>query len=124
MIQIRIHGTGGQGVVVAAKLLADAATKSGYKSQCFSAYGAERRGGNVESYVRISDKDIVIHSKLYEPDYIVLMEGSLAKNPETISGLKEEGGMLINSSKLPEDFLPLGNYRIATIDGNAMDADH
>ncbi|MGZ3494090.1 MAG: 2-oxoacid:acceptor oxidoreductase family protein, partial [Thermodesulfobacteriota bacterium] len=61
MIEIRIHGTGGQGVVVAAKLLADAAAKSGYKSQCFSAYGVERRGGSVESYVRISDKDIAIH---------------------------------------------------------------
>ena len=119
-MQIRIHGIGGQGVVVAAKLLADAAVKSGYKSQCFSAYGAERRGGNVESYVRISDKDIVIHSKLYEPDYIVLTEETLTKNLQTILGLKEKGGMLINSSKPPEDFSNLGNYRIATIDGNTI----
>ena len=120
MIEIRVHGTGGQGVVVAAKLLADAAAKSGYKSQCFSAYGAERRGGSVESYVRISDKDISIHSKLYEPDYIVLMEENLAKNPQTISGLKEEGGVLINSSKGPEYYSSLGNYRIVTIDGNGI----
>jgi 2-oxoacid:acceptor oxidoreductase gamma subunit (pyruvate/2-ketoisovalerate family) len=120
MIEIRVHGTGGQGVVVAAKLLADAAAKSGYKSQCFSAYGAERRGGSVESYVRISDKDIVIHSKLYEPDYIVLMDENLAKNPQTMSGLKQQGGVLINSSKLPESFSPLKNYRIVTIDGNAI----
>jgi 2-oxoacid:acceptor oxidoreductase gamma subunit (pyruvate/2-ketoisovalerate family) len=120
MIQIRIHGTGGQGAVVAGKLLADAAAKNGYKSQCFSSYGGERRGGSVESYVRISDKDIVIHSKLYEPDYIVLMDEKLAKNPETISGLKEEGRLLINSSKLPKYFSWLGNYRIVTIDGNAV----
>jgi 2-oxoacid:acceptor oxidoreductase gamma subunit (pyruvate/2-ketoisovalerate family) len=120
MIEIRVHGTGGQGVVVAAKLLADAAAKSGYKSQCFSSYGAERRGGSVESYVRISDEDIVIHSKLYEPDYIVLMDENLAKNPQTISGLKEKGGLLINSSKLPESFSSLKNYRIVTIDGNAI----
>ncbi len=120
MIEIRVHGTGGQGVVVAAKLLADAAAKSGRKSQCFSAYGAERRGGSVESYVRISDRDIVIHSKLYEPDYIVLMDETLAKNPQTISGLKEEGGLLINSSKLSKDFSSLGNYRIITIDANGI----
>jgi pyruvate ferredoxin oxidoreductase gamma subunit len=100
MIQIRVHSIGGQGAVVAAKLLADVAAKSGYKSQCFSSHGGERRGGSVESYVRISDKEIVIHSKLYEPDYIVLMDEKLAKNPETISGLKEGGGVLVNSSNL------------------------
>ncbi len=80
MIQMRIHGTGGQGVVVAAKLLADAAAKSGYQSQCFSAYGAERRGGSVESYVRISDQRIVIHSKLYDPEYLIVMDENLIKN--------------------------------------------
>jgi 2-oxoacid:acceptor oxidoreductase gamma subunit (pyruvate/2-ketoisovalerate family) len=120
MIEIRIHGTGGQGVVVAAKLLADAAAKSGYKSQCFSAFGVERRGGNVESYVRISDQDIAIHSKSYEPDYLVLMEENLAKNPQVLSGLKEKGGLLINSQKQPESFSSLGDYRIITIDGNAI----
>jgi 2-oxoacid:acceptor oxidoreductase gamma subunit (pyruvate/2-ketoisovalerate family) len=124
MIEIRIHGTGGQGVVVAAKLLADAGAKSGYKSQCFSAYGFERRGGNVESYVRISDKDIAIHSKLYEPDYIVLMEENLSKNPQVMSGLKQGGGVLINSSKQPEYFSSLGDYRIVTIDGNAIARKH
>jgi len=120
MIEIRVHGTGGQGVVVAAKLLADAAAKSGYKSQCFSAYGVERRGGNVESYVRISDKDITIHSKSYEPDYIVLMEETLAKNPQVMAGLKEGGGILINSSKRPDYFSSLGDYKIVTIDGKAI----
>ena len=120
MIEIRVHGTGGQGVVVASKLLADAAAKSGLKSQCFSAFGAERRGGSVESYVRISDKDIAIHSKLYEPDYIVLMDENLAKNPQVILGLKERGSVLINSSKQPEYFSSLGNYRIVTIDGSAI----
>jgi 2-oxoacid:acceptor oxidoreductase gamma subunit (pyruvate/2-ketoisovalerate family) len=120
MIEIRVHGIGGQGVVVAAKLLADAAAKSGYRSQCFSAFGVERRGGSVESYVRISDEDIFIHSRLYEPDYVVLMEESLAKNPQMMSGLKEKGGVLINSSKQPEYFSSLGDYRIVTIDGNTI----
>jgi 2-oxoacid:acceptor oxidoreductase gamma subunit (pyruvate/2-ketoisovalerate family) len=120
MIEIRIHGTGGQGAVVAAKLFADAAAKSGHKSQCSSAHGFERRGGNVESYVRISDKDIALHSKSYEPDYIILMEENLAKNPQVMSGLKERGSILINSSKQPEYFSSLGDYRIVTIDGNAI----
>ncbi len=120
MIEIRIHGTGGQGVVIAAKLLADAAAKSGYKSQCFSLYGVERRGGNVESDVRISDRNIFIHSKLYEPDYVVLMEESFANNPQMISGLKTKGGLLINSSKRPEYFSSLGDFRVITVDGNAI----
>ncbi len=124
MIEIRIHSTGGQGAVVAAKLLADSTAKSGYKSQCFSAYGVERRGGSVESYVRISDQDIVVHSKLYEPDYIVLMEETLAKNPQVMAGLKEGGGILINSSKQPEYFSSLGDYKIVTIDGNAIARKH
>ena len=124
MIEIRVHGTGGQGVVVAAKLLADAAVKTGHKSQCFSAYGVERRGGNVESCVRISDKDIAIHSKSYEPDYIVLMEETLARNPQVMAGLKKGGSLLINSSKQPEYFSSLGDYKIVTIDGNAVARKH
>ena len=70
--------------------------------------------------MRISDQDIAIHSKSYEPDYLVLMEESLTKNPQVMSGLKEKGGLLINSSKQPESFSSLGDYRIITIDGNAI----
>ena len=124
MIEMRIHGTGGQGLVIAAKILADAAAKSGCKSQCFSAYGAERRGGSVESYVRISDKNIVLHSKLYDPDYVVIMDENVVKNPETMSGVKDKGLMLINSSKLPQQFSALGNYKVVTIDGNGIARKH
>jgi Pyruvate/2-oxoacid:ferredoxin oxidoreductase gamma subunit len=74
-----------------------------------------------KAYIRkagISDKDMALHSKSYEPDYIVLMEESLAKNPQVMSGLKEKGGILINSPKQPEYFYaylhPLANYEYQT----------
>ena len=97
MKEIKIYGTGGQGSVLAAKLLADAAVKSGFHAQSFSAYGAQRRGGKVESFVRFSKNPVFVHSKMYEPDYVILMDDVFALDPLTISGLKGDGGLLINS---------------------------
>ena len=77
MIEIEFIGTGGQGSVVAGRLLADAAARAGYKTQAFSAYGAQRRGGNVESYVRLSSDTIRNHSKIYGADLVILMDKAL-----------------------------------------------
>lgn len=123
MLQIKIHGLGGQGAVIAAKLLANAAAEGGYKVQSFSSYGAERRGGKVESYLRISEKDIYVHSKMYEPDCVVLMDENFAKNDQVISGLKKTGSVLINSSKRPETFPLPANIRTVTIDANNIARD-
>ncbi len=116
MIEIIFHGTGGQGVVIAAKLLADAAAKSGHQAQSFAAYGGERRGGKVESFLRISEKGITVHSKVYEPDLVIIMNESLAQDPALVSGIKEGGGILINSLEPPESFSSLGKPGIQTID--------
>lgn len=124
MIEIVFHGTGGQGVVVAAKLLADAAAKSGRRAQSFAAYGGERRGGRVESYLRIAEDAISLHSKIYEPDYVVIMNEALAQDASTVSGLKKEGIVLINSSQPPESFTALGSMNVRTIDANRIAAEN
>lgn len=124
MIEIIFHGTGGQGVVIAAKLLADAVTKSGCRAQSFAAYGGERRGGRVESYLRISEEEIPLHCKVYEPDYVIIMNESLAQDPAVVSGIKDGGGVLINSPEPPESFSSLGNLSIQTIDANRIAAEN
>lgn len=124
MIEIRFVGSGGQGVVVAAKLLADAVAKSGYQAQSFASYGALRRGGKVESYVRVSDAQILVHSKMYEPDYLIIMDESLIKQPGVLAGVREGGGIVINSPELPEAFSSLGNFRIVTVDAHRIAASH
>lgn len=122
--EIIFYGIGGQGAVVAAKLLADAAAKSGYQVQSFAAYGAERRGGKVESYVRLSKGKLLVHSKVYEKDFIVAMDDSFAKTPQLISGMKERGGVLINSPDPPEAFSLPGDFRIVTVDAGRIAVKH
>ena len=122
MIEIKIYGTGGQGAVVASKLLADAAAKNGFHVQSFAAYGAERRGGKVESYVRFSEEPFSVHCKMYEPDYVVLMDEVFAKDRWTTSNLKANGRILINSPDPPQSFLSLRNLRITTVDARRIAA--
>ncbi|MFC2122353.1 NAD(P)-binding protein [Bacteroidota bacterium] len=124
MIEIIFHGTGGQGVVVAAKLLADAAAKSGYQAQSFAAYGGERRGGKVESFLRISEEAMLVHSKVYEPDYVIIINENLAQDSAIVSGAKDGAGILINSSKPPRSFPLPGNLKIHTIDANLIAAEN
>lgn len=119
MIQFLFYGSGGHGVVVAAEILADAAVKAGLVAQSFASYGAERRGGKVEGYVRISDKNIHLHSKMYNPDYIILMDESFWKS-ELLASLKEEGTVLINSPKSPESFSSFGKFKKVTVDATKI----
>ncbi len=116
MIEIRFHGLGGHGAVVASKLLAEAAGRSGNQSQAFASYGALRRGGKVESYVRISSTPVRPHCKLYEPDWLVLMDESIAEDPTALSGLKENGSVLINSSRMAKTFSALERFKVYTVD--------
>jgi pyruvate ferredoxin oxidoreductase gamma subunit/2-oxoisovalerate ferredoxin oxidoreductase gamma subunit len=116
MKEIRLHGSGGHGAVVAAKLLADAAARSGYQSQAFASYGALRRGGKVEAYVRISDERVLVHCKMYEPDCLVIMEDQFVGDADVMSGLKEGGKILINSSKPASGFDGLDKFEVVTLD--------
>jgi 2-oxoisovalerate ferredoxin oxidoreductase gamma subunit len=99
MIEIRFHGRGGQGAVVASNILATAAFKEGKDVQSFPYFGVERRGSPVTAFTRIDDKPIIIRSQIYEPDYVVVLDPSLLKGigKEIIAGLKPEGLILINT---------------------------
>lgn len=124
MIEIKIFGFGGQGAVVAGELLADVAADSGYYCQSSASFGTEMRGGKVESYVRISKNKIHIRSKIYQPDHLIIMDKSFAKDPKIISNLKEKGIVLINSPDPPEIFHTSENFKIVTVDANGIAFDN
>ena len=123
LIEIRFHGLGGHGAVVASKFLADAASMSGNHAQSFAAYGALRRGGKVESYVRISDNPIRPHCKMYNPDWVILMDESLAEDDAVLSGLKDQGEILINSPRPAASFSALSRFCLYTVDAYGIAED-
>ncbi len=106
MIEIRLHGRGGQGAVKAAEILARAAFYDGKVVQSFPFFGVERRGAPVQAFTRISDDVIRIHSYIYEPDVLVVLDPTLigAEGVNILDGLQENGKVIINSTKKPEDF--------------------
>ena len=99
MIEIRWHGRGGQGAKTASLLLADAAFNTGKYIQGFPEYGPERMGAPITAYNRISDSPITIHSNIYEPDYVVVVDDSLLESVDVTSGLKSTGAIVINTTK-------------------------
>ena len=99
MIEIRWHGRGGQGAKTASQLLADAAFMSGKYIQSFPEYGPERSGAPITAYNRISDERCNIHSNIYEPDYVVVVDETLLESVDVTRGLKKEGAIVINSAK-------------------------
>lgn len=126
MIEIRWHGRGGQGAKTASLLLADAAFNTGKYIQGFPEYGPERMGAPITAYNRISDTPIRVHSNIYEPDFVVIVDDSLIGTVDITLGLKENGGILVNTSKTIEEIRKdLGNYngKIYTIDATKISLD-
>lgn len=103
LIEIRWHGRGGQGAKTASLLLADAAFNTGKFIQGFPEYGPERMGAPITAYNRISSTPITIHSNIYEPDYVVVVDDSLLDSVDVTAGLKETGAIVINSTKSGEE---------------------
>lgn len=123
MIEIRWHGRGGQGAKTASLLLAEAAFATGKYIQGFPEYGPERMGAPITAYNRISDSKIRIHSNIYEPDYVVVVDETLLKDVDVTAGLKKDGAIVINSEKSPEQLRPLlKGYegRVYTIDARKI----
>ena len=98
MIEIRWHGRGGQGAKTASLLLADAAFNTGKYIQGFPEYGPERMGAPITAYNRISDEPITIHSNIYYPDYVVVVDDSLLDSVDVTAGLKDDGAIIINTT--------------------------
>ena len=123
LVEIRWHGRGGQGAKTASLLLADAAFNTGKYIQGFLEYGPKRMGAPITAYNRISDEKITIHSNIYEPDYVVVVDDSLLESVDVTKGLKEEGAIVINTTKTPDEVRPLlKGYKgkVCTIDAKTI----
>ena len=126
LIEIRWHGRGGQGAKTASLLLADAAFNTGKYIQGFPEYGPERMGAPITAYNRISSKPITIHSNIYYPDFVVVVDDTLLESIDVTSGLKEDGGIIINTTKSSEEIKELlKNYKgnIYTLDAKRISID-
>lgn len=108
-LEIRWHGRGGQGAKTAALLLADVAFKTGQYVQGFPEYGPERMGAPITAYNRISKDVIRVHSNIYTPDLVVVVDETLLHSVDVTAGLKEDGAIIINTSMSKEEVLPLLN---------------
>lgn len=121
MVEIRFHGRGGQGTVIASKILADAIFKERKFVQAFPEFGVERRGAPVSAFLRIDDEYIFIRSKIVSPDHLIVLDPALIDAIDITEGLKKGGKILINSSKNPEDFKELiSNFQVFTIDATKI----
>lgn len=102
MIEIRLHGRGGQGAVTSAELVAQAAIAQGKYAQAFPSFGPERRGAPVAAFVRVSDEPIRNREKIYEPDVVVVLDASVLQFVNVADGLKPEGSLIINAEVCEE----------------------
>lgn len=126
IVEIRWHGRGGQGAKTASLLLADAAFNTGKYIQGFPEYGPERMGAPITAYNRISDEPITVHSNIYEPDFVVVVDETLLESVDVTAGLKEDGAIVINSAKSPDEIRgSLKGYKgkVCTIDARTISVD-
>jgi 2-oxoacid:acceptor oxidoreductase gamma subunit (pyruvate/2-ketoisovalerate family) len=134
MIEIRFHGRGGQGAVIASEILADTAFRDGKYVQAFPMFGVERRGAPVTAFTRIGDDPIRIKFFIYNPDYVVVLDPTLVGQVDVTAGCgvsssykeQKEGNamILINTSMAPSDIKVEGPFSIATVDATSIAVKH
>jgi 2-oxoacid:acceptor oxidoreductase gamma subunit (pyruvate/2-ketoisovalerate family) len=121
MRELRIHGRGGQGAVVASKILASALFREGMSVQSFPAFGVERRGAPVTAFLRVSDGPILLRCEITEPDDLIILDPTLMKAVDVTQGLKPGGSILINTDRPPEAYADLTQrFRVAVVDASAI----
>ncbi|MCP2604807.1 2-oxoacid:acceptor oxidoreductase family protein [Candidatus Aminicenantes bacterium AH-873-B07] len=120
MIEIRFHGRGGQGTVIASEILADAFAKEGNYVQVFPQFGVERRGAPVTAFLRINTKPINLRCKVYTPNHIIVLDPVLIDTVGVTHGLRQGGWVIINSHKSPEEFKNFSNFKVATVDASSI----
>ena len=120
MVEIRFHGRGGQGTVVATILLAKAFFQDGYYVQSFPLFGVERRGAPVEAYLRLDREEILIRTNVYTPDHVVVLDKTLLDGVDVTHGLKPDGWILINAPSPPANLEPFSDYRLAFVDATRI----
>ena len=125
MRELRIHGRGGQGAVIASKVLAVALFQEGRWVQSFPAFGVERRGAPVTAFLRESDTPIRLRCEITEPDDLIVLDPTLVEAIDVTSGLKEGGGILINTDRPPSAYPALEQrFRVATVDAGRIATAH
>jgi len=125
MRELRIHGRGGQGAVIASKVLAAALFRDGRSVQSFPAFGVERRGAPVTAFLRFADTSIRLRCEITEPDDLIVLDPTLVEAVNVTTGLKTGGLVLINSPHAPQTYTDLvSRFRVATVDANAIARDN
>src|SRR5512137_370572 len=124
MLEIRFHGRGGQGTVVATIMLAKAFFQAGYQVQTFPFFGVERRGAPVEAYVRVDSEKILLRTNVSTPDHVVVQDPTLLANIDVTKGLKPGGWILLNSSSVPEGLMHRTEFRLAYVDASRIALKH
>jgi 2-oxoacid:acceptor oxidoreductase gamma subunit (pyruvate/2-ketoisovalerate family) len=121
MIEIRIHGRGGQGGVIASKILAVALFSEGQYVQSFPAFGVERRGAPVQAFLRADDKYIDLRCEVYNPEYVIVLDPSLLDAVDVTKGMPKGGSILINSDRDPSHFDDeYGDYKVSTVNASGI----
>lgn len=124
MTEIRWHGRGGQGAKTAALLFADAALAQGKYVQAFPEYGPERMGAPVAAFDRMSDKPILLHSGVINPDIVVVLDPTLIDTVDVTEGIPQNGTIIINTEKTPSDIKKdlniSGSIKVCTVDASTI----
>jgi 2-oxoisovalerate/pyruvate ferredoxin oxidoreductase gamma subunit len=124
MIAVRFHGRGGQGAVIASKLLANAFFNEGWFVQAFPSFGAERTGAPVMAFLRIDRVPITAHYQIYSPDHVIVLDPVLLTSVNVIAGLRAGGSVLVNSPRSPEALNLTGDFALATCDATGIALAH
>ena len=120
LVEIRTHGRGGQGAVVASKVLANALFKEGRFVQAFPAFGVERRGAPVVSFTRFDESPIRLRCEIYKPDHVIVLDEALTETIDITSGLKEGGWIIINTRREASDFSYGQKFKLALVNANEI----
>jgi 2-oxoacid:acceptor oxidoreductase gamma subunit (pyruvate/2-ketoisovalerate family) len=125
MRELRIHGRGGQGAVIASKVLAVALFQEGRWVQSFPAFGVERRGAPVTAFLRMDDEPVRLRCEITAPDDLIVLDPTLVEAVDVTAGLKDGGGILINTDRPPSSYPDLvGRFRVATVDASSVAMEH
>ncbi|MCJ7726699.1 MAG: 2-oxoacid:acceptor oxidoreductase family protein [Acidimicrobiia bacterium] len=126
MIELRIHGRGGQGAVVASKALAQAAFIEGHYVQSYPDYGVERRGAPVVAFARIAEPgdQYFVRQDIREPDHILVLDATLLDSGAPLDGLRDGGWVVVNSTEAATDLDIPGRFRVASVDASSIALKH
>ena len=124
MEEIRIHGRGGQGAVIASKILAVAMFEEGKYVQAFPKFGVERRGAPVEAFLRLDTDKILIRSEIEKPDHVVVLDATLLDAIEVTLGLTKKGWIIINTELKPTNFGALKDFNVGCVDASRIAIKH